>query len=580
MTRTRSAVALVALALGACFDGTGPGGGAGRILVSEPVGASAAGLSGALSLSIPGSGTVYVALPPGSVPNGVYAAVRNLVTGTSNGAPMLGDGLDPLPVPADIGDVLQITITIAGGSPLSFEMAVTAARPPVVVRTEPPPRKRDVPLNGSLYVVFSEPVDLASAIAAIHLEQNGADVAVRLELPTDSGYLVRVIPLAPLALETEYQLIVGGGVHDLSGDSIPAPYTTSFTTLGGSPPQLRFVSISTNSSSTCGLTAVGAAWCWGSNYRGELGVGGTSSPALFPVPVWGGIVFKSLSVGDWATCGVAIDGIVHCWGYNSSGQLGTGGYERWRLVPTPVYSNQLFATVEMGDGLVCARTAAGAAWCWGRNEFGSIGDNTTDPRPAPTAVSGSLLFQDLAVGGAHACGHVIGDEVRCWGSNAYGQLGVSGTMSKVPVNTDSAPPTQRVLAGSNFTCSLATDGRAVCWGGLASPGDSLHFTMLTAGGTADQSGHACGLTADGTAYCWGRNMYGQLGQGHFTNPAGPAPVVGGLKFVTIDAGWHATCGIATDGLAYCWGDGSEGMFGDGNGGQLQWTAVPTKVGLQ
>jgi len=30
---------------------------------------------------------------------------------------------------------------------------------PVIVRTNPPPKKRDVPLNAAIVIVFSEPVD-------------------------------------------------------------------------------------------------------------------------------------------------------------------------------------------------------------------------------------------------------------------------------------------------------------------------------------------------------------------------------------------------------------------------------------
>jgi alpha-tubulin suppressor-like RCC1 family protein len=117
-------------------------------------------------------------------------------------------------------------------------------------------------------------------------------------------------------------------VNGSSGDQLtPQP-------IGG---QLRFVDVNPGDYHTCGLATTGKAYCWGYNNTGAVG-DGTTTTRPSPVPVAGGLTFRGISTGPFAShsCGVTTDRRVYCWGANGSGQLGDGTTSANRLVPVAV----------------------------------------------------------------------------------------------------------------------------------------------------------------------------------------------------------------------------------------------------
>lgn len=208
----------------------------------------------------------------------------------------------------------------------------------------------------------------------------------------------------------------------------------------GSP---TFATVSAGANHTCGLTTSGAAHCWGRNFSGQLGNGSTGDSDT-PVPVSGGLVFRSVDAGAWHTCGVTSSDEVYCWGLNFSGQLGDGNAPNNSDVPVLVQGGLSFATVSAGGAFnsntgTCGLTTSGAAYCWGDNRFGQLGDgtggNAGDLSSMPVAVSGGITFQSVSVAGNHVCGLEITGVAYCWGRNFQGQLGNGnlGTNSTTPV---------------------------------------------------------------------------------------------------------------------------------------------------
>lgn len=215
----------------------------------------------------------------------------------------------------------------------------------------------------------------------------------------------------------------------------------------------KFVSLEAGVFGGCGLDTGGAAWCWGANFFGELGIGNTNvAQDSVPVEVAGGLRFTSLSFASASACGVTTAGATVCWGLNVSGQLGDGTVTN-RAEPT-VLTGAHFVAVFTGVknafiAHTCALDASGAASCWGlddRGQLGSVATGTCAPSTdspcslTPVPVESSLSFTTLAVGDAQTCGMVADGHVYCWGGNQDGEFGNGTTTSSLtPVLSSFTP---------------------------------------------------------------------------------------------------------------------------------------------
>jgi alpha-tubulin suppressor-like RCC1 family protein len=109
-----------------------------------------------------------------------------------------------------------------------------------------------------------------------------------------------------------------------------------------------------------------------------------------PVAVAGG-TFASLSAGGSHTCAVAASGAAYCWGSNTYGELGTGNGVGAASTPQLVAGGHAFGSISAGRNHTCGllsvpQFSGAAAYCWGLNADGQLGDGTTINRAAPVAV--------------------------------------------------------------------------------------------------------------------------------------------------------------------------------------------------
>jgi alpha-tubulin suppressor-like RCC1 family protein len=224
---------------------------------------------------------------------------------------------------------------------------------------------------------------------------------------------------------------------------------------------MRFSVISAGASHTCGLVTGGYAACWGQNLSGQLG-DGSREDRTAPRVVTGGRSFVSLAAGWHHTCGLSANGDVLCWGLNSDGQLGDGS-RLDRLVPTRVSGP--YRSVTAGNAHTCAADGEEVV-CWGDNGFGQLGDGTRDDHARPVSVVNLPAAPiSVAAGAVHTCALVEGGAAYCWGQNLYGQLGDGTTEHRaLPTEVAGGMVFTRLFAGGAVTCGVSAEQVQYCWG--------------------------------------------------------------------------------------------------------------------
>ncbi|MGH7668318.1 MAG: RCC1 domain-containing protein, partial [Gemmatimonadaceae bacterium] len=165
----------------------------------------------------------------------------------------------------------------------------------------------------------------------------------------------------------------GSNGYGVLGDGATTDSPTPVAVAGG----LQLASIAAGVYHTCALTVNGAAYCWGQAGNGQLGTGLTSESSSTPLAVAGGYTFGSIAVGQLSTCAVTSAGAGYCWGSGSFGALGSGSTVQANA-PQPVSGSAVFSSVSAGISFhVCAfDPAAGTIYCWGYNDSGELGSGS------------------------------------------------------------------------------------------------------------------------------------------------------------------------------------------------------------
>jgi len=363
---------------------------------------------------------------------------------------------------------------------------------------------------------------------------------------------------------------------------------TPSTGEAGPPPETgssdwRVVSV--GNLHTCGIRASGRLYCWGSDGDGRLGNGGANTDQPVPVQVAGGFTdWTGVSANGSHTCGRRATGRAYCWGSDSAGQVGDGGTNTPRTVPTLVAGGITnWTSVSAGATHSCGRRATGQLYCWGADFSSQLGNGGADlDRGAPRLVAGGIVdWTSVSGGDSHTCARRANGRIYCWGYDGDGELGNGGA------NADRSVPTlvaggftdwASVVAGDLQTCGRRASGRIYCWGsdsdgqiGDGAPSGDRGGPTLVAGGVttwtsvAPGGSHTCGRRASGRLYCWGNDSSGEVGDGGTnTDRFAPVQVAGGATdWTSVDSGGSTTCARITSGRLFCWGRDNVGQLGDG-----------------
>jgi alpha-tubulin suppressor-like RCC1 family protein len=385
---------------------------------------------------------------------------------------------------------------------------------------------------------------------------------------------------------------VGVEVRDASGQrvssfagsvtlTITAGTGTSGATLAGSTAVTAVTGVATFS--TLNIDRSGTGYTLSATATGVTGA--TSAP--FDIR----LTFATVSAGGGHTCGVTPPGAAYCWGDNQYGQLGDGTTTR-RTSPVAVVGGLTFDSLSVGSYHTCGVTRGGEAHCWGAGLWGQLGNGTTINRTSPVAVVGGHAFASVSAGGGHTCGVTSAGRAYCWGYNQSGALGDGDVITRTsPVEVVGGLTFASLSAGGAHTCGVTLAGEAYCWGsntdGTLGDGTNTDRTMpgTVAGGlifatvSAGDDRHTCAITTAGGAYCWGANFDGELGDGTMDPQTAPVAVVGGLTFASLSAGGGHTCGVTPADVVYCWGYNVHGQLGDGTTTERQTSPVAVVGGL-
>lgn len=265
--------------------------------------------------------------------------------------------------------------------------------------------------------------------------------------------------------------------------------------------------LSVGSYHRCAITADRNVSCWGGNPHGVLGLGHqlcvgpcASDIAQVALGEASGKVTR-IAAGVLHTCIVfdAAEDNVMCWGYGGNARLGYGVAQNvgdgTGLSPAdrgPVHFGGRAIDISVGEGFTCILLDNKAVRCWGKNEFGQLGQGDRDPRGTPEKPTDTIPDIDLGAkvkqidcGYEHVCALTEDQTVRCWGRGDRGQLGYG--------NTDNV---------GDFMDNLPRDAGDVDLGG--------HAVLALAVGKV----HTCVLLDTTEIRCWGVAERGQLGQGN------------------------------------------------------------------
>ena len=296
------------------------------------------------------------------------------------------------------------------------------------------------------------------------------------------------------------------------------------------------------------LRTDGSLWMWGSNDLGQLGLGDIGHVAT-PTKVMENV--ESVYLDNRYTAVVKTDGSLWMWGL---GQYGVFGSEEIYIQyePLKVMDNvEKFST----DFLCCAVVKTdGSLWGWGQNS-GQFGPDNISYVIAPTKIMDNVV--DVTVSASNLA--FIKSDHTLWmsGSNDFGQIG-NGTTESVTEPIQVMGNVNKVYFGGNFVYAQTMNSSLYSWGGTTLNGTIESITkpekMMDNIKSFKPSGLGlyAAITNDNDLYMWGTNIDNTVGGdelGDYVNT--PVKVLSNVKDVLM--GNLSSVAIKTDNTYWTWG---------------------------
>jgi alpha-tubulin suppressor-like RCC1 family protein len=249
------------------------------------------------------------------------------------------------------------------------------------------------------------------------------------------------------------------------------------------------------------VTVGGNLFLAGSNAYGQIGDNTTTSRSSVVQTIAGGTDWNNFSLTFTNAAAVKDDGSLWCWGQNTFGALGDNSTTSVSSPQQTITTTTDWFAVSTGYFNTFAIKQDGTLWGWGYNQYGKLGDITTDNKSSPIQIMASYPYGWLSVstGYDHSAAISLDGTLWTWGHNSFGDLGNNSTIN-------SSSPVQTSAQG-------------------------LDWVQVSCGAHATYA-----LKKDGSVWAWGRNVNGEFGNLDVTNTSTPVFIGAGQKYWSYISG--------------------------------------------
>jgi alpha-tubulin suppressor-like RCC1 family protein len=262
------------------------------------------------------------------------------------------------------------------------------------------------------------------------------------------------------------------------------------------------IDISAGGSHSLVLKSDHTVWSFGKNYNEPENVSGLTN-------------IIAIAAGAGHNIVLDIDASVWAWGSNREGELGYATSLTDSDVPLKIQNLSNVVAINTKYKHNLALKSDGKVWAWGKNESNQLGNGTPDDlNPTPTEVLDLTDIIAISAGYNHSMALKSDGTVWTWGDNDYGQLGDNSTNgSSVPLQVPNLTNVIVIASGSYHSMALKSDGTVWVWGSYFEKAPSMVSSLTDIIAISGGLYNSVALQADGTIWTWGHNDKGQLGNG-------------------------------------------------------------------